>query len=108
MLLAPSPHPPTTRLPPRPPTNQAALELQLKYSASEPQLAALQPQVVEAQRGLARWEGRLGRQLEAIVGLQKGALSARSASKGAGGSAAAGTPLGENTPVQTPHTFRGL
>lgn len=89
------------------PTNppQAALELQLKYSASGQQLAALQPQLEEAQRGLTRWEARLGRQLEAIVGLQKGALSARSsASKGTSGA----TPLGENTPVQTPHTFRGL
>lgn len=81
------------------------MELQLKYSGSGSQLAQVQPQLEEAQRALGRWEGRLGRQLEAIVGMQKGAISARS-SASKGGSMA--TPLGENTPVQTPHTFRGL
>ena len=88
------------------------LELQLKYSSGGSQLAALAPQVEEQQRALARWEARLGRQLEAIVGLQKGALSARSSgslssavSAGRGKSMAAAlssSSLGENTPMQTP------
>lgn len=87
---------------------QAALELQLKYSSSAGQLAQLQPALEEQQRLLARWEGRLGRQLEAIVGMQKSALSARSAggAKTAGGAAGStGTlraALGENSPMQTP------
>lgn len=94
---------------------QAALELQLKYSSGGSQLAALAPQVEEQQRALSRWEARLGRQLEAIVGLQKGALSARSsgslgsavsAARGKGGMQALSSgSLGENTPggpMQTP------
>jgi hypothetical protein len=87
---------------------QAALELQLKYSSGGSQLAALAPQVEEQQRALARWEARLGRQLEAIVGLQKGALSARSSSSLGGKSAMqalSSGSLGENTPggpMQTP------
>ena len=85
---------------------QAALELQLKYSSSGSQLAALQPSLEEQQRALARWEGRLGRQLEAIVGMQKSALSARSAGKGGAGPAPA---LSENSPLQTPqHSGGGL
>ena len=124
LLLSPSsrclgarlPHP---AAPPPPAHPQAALELQLKYSSSTTQLAALAPQLEEQQRALGRWEARLGRQLEAIVGLQKGALSARSsgslgsAVSGARGGAAApdgkgaapalsGGSLGENTPMQTP------
>lgn len=94
---------------------QAALELQLKYSSGGSQLAALAPQFEEQQRALSRWEARLGRQLEAIVGLQKGALSARSsgslgsavsAARGKGGMQALSSgSLGENTPggpMQTP------
>lgn len=90
------------------PRLQAALELQLKYSSSASQLAQLQPAVEEQQRLLSRWEARLGRQLEAIVGMQKTALSARSSGGGktAGGSAnSSGTlraALGENSPLQTP------
>ncbi len=89
------------------PRLQAALELQLKYSSSASQLAQLQPAVEEQQRLLSRWEARLGRQLEAIVGMQKTALSARSSGGGktASGAANSGTlraALGENSPMQTP------
>ena len=63
---------------------QAAVELQLKYTTSASQLAQLQPQLEEQQRLLGRWEGRLGRQLEAIVGMQKSALSARSSGSSGG------------------------
>ena len=55
---------------------QAALELQLKYTTSASQLAQLQPQLEEQQRSLGQWEGRLGRQLEQIVGSTMSAFDA--------------------------------
>lgn len=89
---------------------QAAVELQLKYSSTATQLGQVQPQLEEQQRLLARWEGRLGRQLETIVGLQKSALSARSSKTAAGigggvvppSASAARASFGENSPMQTP------
>lgn len=90
------------------------MELQLKYASSASQLAQLQPQLEEQQRLLAAWEGRLGRQLEAIVGMQKSSLAARasggsssSVSGSAGGARAAvsGTPMAA-TPQSSGLRFR--
>ncbi len=75
---------------------QAALDLQLKYASGSPQLAQLQPQVEEQQRQLSRWEGRLGGQLEAIVSIQKAALSARSSGSLQTGGSLASSSFGEN------------
>jgi hypothetical protein len=78
---------------------QAAVDLQLKYTTSASQLAQLQPQLEEQQRLLGRWEGRLGRQLETIVGMQKSALSARSS-----GSKAGAAPGGSSDIASPQHT----
>ena len=83
---------------------QATLELQVKYSPGPSQLGALAGQVVEQQRALGQWEGRLGRQLEAIVGIQKQALSARSASSAGGRSGPDSAML---TPQASTAAFRG-
>jgi hypothetical protein len=63
--------------------SQAAIELQLKYASGPPQLAVLRAQMEEQQRELSRWEGRLGRQLEVIVGIQRTAMSVGARSSGA-------------------------
>ena len=47
------------------------------------------PEAAAQQRALAGWEAALGRQLEAILSLQKVALSARSAASGRSGGSAA-------------------
>ena len=82
---------------------QAAVELQLKYTTSASQLAQLQPQLEEQQRLLGRWEGRLGRQLETIVGMQKSALSARSSGSKAGAAPGGGSSDGAS-PQHTPQS----
>ena len=85
-------------------TGQGALELQLKYSPSPDQLAALRGQLGEAQRALSRWEARLGRELEAIVGLQRSALCG---SAGGGGARSSGDSA-MTTPQASTAAFRPL
>ena len=75
--------------------------LQLKYTSSAAQVAQLQPQLEEQQRALARWEAALGRQLEAIVGMQKGAFARSSAS---GGGSMLGRSSGGSSSISGLHT----
>ena len=98
------------------PVPQATVGLQLKYTSSTSQVAQLQPQLEEQQRALARWEAALGRQLEAIVGMQKGALARSSAGSGSaigrssgGGSSISGlhTPQSSGVSFRTPGSGNG-